>query len=69
VRPKGLGKLVECNYLIESRIRDLPACSIVPQPLLYCYHEGAKTDMETWRDKFLERRKEDVFMFVRLFRE
>jgi hypothetical protein len=32
VRPEGLGKLINFNYLIGSRTRDLPACSIV-QPL------------------------------------
>jgi hypothetical protein len=34
-RPQGLGKLVEFNYLIRSRTRDLPACNIVLQPLRY----------------------------------
>jgi hypothetical protein len=31
VRLEGLGKLKK-NYLIGTRTRDLPACSIVPQP-------------------------------------
>jgi hypothetical protein len=29
---EGLGKLKKSNNLIENRTRDLPACSIVPQP-------------------------------------
>jgi hypothetical protein len=32
VRREGLGKLKKSNDLIENRNRDLPACSIVPQP-------------------------------------
>jgi hypothetical protein len=35
VRPKGLSKSEEI-HLIGTRSRDLPACSIVPQPLRYC---------------------------------
>jgi hypothetical protein len=34
VRLEGLGKLKKLIHLIGSRIRDLPACSILPQPLL-----------------------------------
>jgi hypothetical protein len=34
VRPEGLGKS-EKLHLIGKRSRDLPACSIVPQPLRY----------------------------------
>jgi hypothetical protein len=34
VRPEGLGKF-EKIQLIGTRSRDLPACSIVPQPLRY----------------------------------
>jgi hypothetical protein len=34
VRPEGLGKL-EKIHLMGTRFRDLPACSIVPQPLRY----------------------------------
>jgi hypothetical protein len=30
MRPEGLGDLKQLNYLIGSRIRALPACSIVP---------------------------------------
>jgi hypothetical protein len=33
--PEGLGKLIKYNDLIGSRTRELPACGIVPQPLLY----------------------------------
>jgi hypothetical protein len=33
VRLEGLSKLVKIFQLIWSRTRDLPACSIVPQPL------------------------------------
>jgi hypothetical protein len=29
---KGLGKLKKFNGLIRNRTRDLPACSIVPEP-------------------------------------
>jgi hypothetical protein len=38
MRLEGLGKLKQkkFNELIENRSRDLPASSIVPQPL--CYH-------------------------------
>jgi hypothetical protein len=36
LRPEGLGKLKKCIYLIGCRIRDLPACSVVPQPLRFC---------------------------------
>jgi hypothetical protein len=32
VRLEGLGQLKKSNDLIENRIRDLPACNIVPQP-------------------------------------
>jgi hypothetical protein len=35
VRLEGLGKLKKLIYFIGSRTRDLPACSIVPQPLHY----------------------------------
>jgi hypothetical protein len=33
--PKGLGKLKTFIHLIRSRTRDLPACSVLPQPLRY----------------------------------
>jgi hypothetical protein len=33
VLPEGLGKFR--NHLIGNRTRDLPVCSIVPQPLRY----------------------------------
>jgi hypothetical protein len=36
MRLKGLAKLTKFNYLVGSRTSDLPACSIVPQPLRYC---------------------------------
>jgi hypothetical protein len=39
VRPEGLGEL-EKIHLIETRSRDLPACSLVP-----------KTDKMTWNFK------------------
>jgi hypothetical protein len=32
VRLEGLSKFEKSNYLIGNRTRDLPACSIVPQP-------------------------------------
>jgi hypothetical protein len=32
VRLEELGKVKKCNNLIGNRNRDLPACSIVPQP-------------------------------------
>jgi hypothetical protein len=32
VRLEGLGKLKKSNDLIGNRSRDIPACSIVPQP-------------------------------------
>jgi hypothetical protein len=32
VRPEGIGKLKKKMDIIGSRIRDLPACSIAPQP-------------------------------------
>jgi hypothetical protein len=35
VRPKEFGKLKKLIHLIGSRTRDLLACSIMPQPLLY----------------------------------
>jgi hypothetical protein len=35
LRLEGLGKLKKCNELIGSGTRDLPACSVVPQPLSY----------------------------------
>jgi hypothetical protein len=35
VRPEQLGKLMKLSYHIFFRTRDLPACSIVPQPLRY----------------------------------
>jgi hypothetical protein len=35
VRPEGLGQLRKFIHFIVSRTRDLPACSIVPQPLRY----------------------------------
>jgi hypothetical protein len=34
-RLEGSGKLKKLIYVIRSRIRDLPHCSIVPQPLCY----------------------------------
>jgi hypothetical protein len=37
VLPEGLGKL-EKIHLIGTRSRDLPVCSIVPQPLRYRVH-------------------------------
>jgi hypothetical protein len=37
VRPEGLSKF-EKIHLIGARSRDLPACSIVPQPLRYRVH-------------------------------
>jgi hypothetical protein len=43
VRPEGLGKLKTLIYLIGSRTRDLPACSVVPQlpsksfPIIYLF--------------------------------
>jgi hypothetical protein len=35
VRLEGLGELQKCSDLIGKRTRDLPACSIAPQPILY----------------------------------
>jgi hypothetical protein len=35
VRPERLGKLKTFTHLIESRTRELPAFSIVPEPLRY----------------------------------
>jgi hypothetical protein len=35
VWPEGLCKLKELIHFIGSRTRDLPACSIVPEPLRY----------------------------------
>jgi hypothetical protein len=32
VRPEGLGKFKKFIHLIGSRTRDIPACSVVPQP-------------------------------------
>jgi hypothetical protein len=32
MRLEGLGQLKQLNDLIDNRTRDLPACSIVPQP-------------------------------------
>jgi hypothetical protein len=32
VRLEGLGKMKKSNYLIDNRNRDLPVCSVVPQP-------------------------------------
>jgi hypothetical protein len=34
VRMGGLGKLKKSNDLIGNRTRDLPACSVVPQPTM-----------------------------------
>jgi hypothetical protein len=34
VRPEGLGKFEKIHF-IRTRSRDLPACSIMPQPLRY----------------------------------
>jgi hypothetical protein len=36
VRPEGLGNLKKFSDLVGSRTRNLPACSIVSQPLRYC---------------------------------
>jgi hypothetical protein len=38
VRLEGVDRLKKFIHLIGSRTRDLPACSIVPQPLL-CYKQ------------------------------
>jgi hypothetical protein len=35
VRPEGLDKLKKFIYLFGSRTRNLPVCSLVPQPLRY----------------------------------
>jgi hypothetical protein len=35
VRPEGLDILIKFSYIIESRTRDLPTCSIAPQALRY----------------------------------
>jgi hypothetical protein len=35
VQLEGLGQLTKFSYLVRSRTRDLPACSIVPQPIRY----------------------------------
>jgi hypothetical protein len=35
VHPEGLGKLKKLIHRIGSRTRDLPACSVMPQPLYY----------------------------------
>jgi hypothetical protein len=35
MRPEGLGKLKKKNHLTGSQTHDLPACSIVSQPLRY----------------------------------
>jgi hypothetical protein len=41
MRLEGLGQLKKSNDLIEIRTRDLPACSIVPQPTtLLCASPG-----------------------------
>jgi hypothetical protein len=34
VRLEGLGSIEKSNCLIRNRNRDLPACSIVPQPTI-----------------------------------
>jgi hypothetical protein len=41
VRLEGIGKMEKPNDLIENRIRDLPSCSIAPQPttLIHRIHE------------------------------
>jgi hypothetical protein len=36
MRPEGLGKLKTSIRLNGSRTRDLPDCSVVPEPLHYC---------------------------------
>lgn len=35
VKLEELSKLLKFNYLIKSRTRDLPACGLVSQPVLY----------------------------------
>jgi hypothetical protein len=37
VQLEGLGKLKKFDDLIKTRIRDLPACIIVPQPTMLQY--------------------------------
>jgi hypothetical protein len=36
VREEGLGELKKFIHLVGSRTSDLPACSVVPEPLCYC---------------------------------
>jgi hypothetical protein len=43
VRLEGLGKLKKSNDLIGNRIRDLPPCSIVPQPITILLPRSAKS--------------------------
>jgi hypothetical protein len=42
LRLEGLDQLKKCNYLIGNRNRDLPACSIVPEPTTLTHGETEK---------------------------
>jgi hypothetical protein len=52
MRPEGLGKLIKFKYLIGSRTRDLPACSMMPHPLRYRMPENKRQTVEkpTWTE-------------------
>jgi hypothetical protein len=44
VRLQGLGKLIKFDDLIRSETRNLPACSIVPQPTMLLHAPAEETE-------------------------
>jgi hypothetical protein len=50
VRLKGLGKLKKSIHHIGFPARDLPACNIVSQPLLYCVPPPSLLSNGYWGD-------------------
>jgi hypothetical protein len=43
VRLEGLGQLKKSNDLIGNLTRDLPACSIVPEPTKFFFYSWGET--------------------------
>jgi hypothetical protein len=50
VRLEGLGKLNKSSELIRNRTRDLPVCSIVPQPTMLLHIPVTRNHYINYRD-------------------
>jgi hypothetical protein len=70
----GLGKLKKFIYLVDSLTCDLPACSIVLQPLPYLMPTNnnsnnnekyiSMTFLRDWKKKFAQSRECDMNYFL-----